>query len=71
MNLVEIELPNDGVSCPPILQTQPNFTLKKLTENRAAYLSRRRGSLTRGWAAFFAHEVFYCFVIKASFQYCK
>ncbi len=45
-------LPNDGVSCPPIYQTQPNFTLKKLTKNRAAYPEPKAGQLNAGLDAY-------------------
>lgn len=40
--------PNDGVSCPPIYQTQPNFTLRNLSKNRAAYPEPKAGQLNAG-----------------------
>ena len=41
----EASAPSVGVSCPPTLQTQPNFTLNKISENRAASPEPKAGQL--------------------------
>jgi hypothetical protein len=46
-------LPNDGVSCPPTLLTQPNFTRKNLSKNRTESPKPKAGLLNAGLVGFY------------------